>query len=52
MGPMSALRKLASVMAVVEDADLVTRHALIPERTVVLKTGVTGKAPSELERLG
>jgi hypothetical protein len=51
MEPMSALRKLASVTAVVEDSDSVTRHALTPEDSGS-KIGVTEKAPSALERLG
>jgi hypothetical protein len=43
MGPMSALRKLASVMAVVEDSDSVTRHALTPGRAVVQRLVLWGR---------
>ena len=43
MGPMSALRKPASVMAVVEDSDSVTRHALAFDRTVVQRLVLWGR---------
>jgi hypothetical protein len=43
MEPMSALRKLTSVMAIVEDSDSVTRHAVIPERTVVQRLVLQGR---------
>jgi hypothetical protein len=43
MGLMSALRKLASVMAVVEDSDSVTQYTLTLERTVVQRLVLQGR---------
>jgi hypothetical protein len=40
---MSALRKLASVIAVVEDSDSVNRHALTLERAVVQRLVLRGR---------
>jgi hypothetical protein len=43
MGPTSALRNLASVMAIVEDSDSVTRHVLTPGRAVVQRLVLRGR---------
>jgi hypothetical protein len=49
MGPMSALKKIASVMAVVQDSDSVTRHALTLEKTVVQRLLLRGRLRRNLK---
>lgn len=49
MGPTSALRNLASVMAVVEDTDSETRHALTLEKIVVQRLVLRGRLRRNLK---